>query len=157
MLAYLLTWTTYGTWLPGDRRTSKDRKRKRPLAPDPVLERQMRVRMTHPALTLDGAQRRCVREAIEAYCKFKGWHLYALHVRTNHVHAVVGALGDAQRAIGGLKARATRLLREAGLVADTQPVWTSEGGDARKLLDHDSVVGACDYVRYGQGPALPES
>jgi REP element-mobilizing transposase RayT len=134
-----------------------DRKRPKPIESDPTLEKQMRDRMTHPATMLNGAQRHCVGEAIDGYCKFKGWHLYALNVRTNHVHVVVGALGDAQRVIGAFKARATRLLREAGLVAASQPVWTSEGGDARKLLDHKSVVNACDYVNNGQGLALLDS
>ena len=155
-LTVLLTWTTYGTWLPGDKRGSHDRKRSKPLTPDPVREDHARKLMAFPALTLDAVMRRVVREAIEEHCRFRGWLLRALNVRTNHVHAVVDIRDRAQKVIGSFKSRTTRLLREASLVAEGRPVWTAEGGDVRALKHPEAVVNACDYVRNQQGAELPE-
>jgi hypothetical protein len=96
-LAYLLTWTTYGTWLHGDQRTSASRKQSRVLKPDPVLEAQMRRRMKHPPLTLDAKMRRVVRETIEEHSEYRGWTLMKLNVRTNHIHLVVTPDADGQK------------------------------------------------------------
>jgi REP element-mobilizing transposase RayT len=39
---------------------------------------------------MEPAEREVVRDAIVALCREKGWRLMALHVRTNHVHVVIG-------------------------------------------------------------------
>jgi REP element-mobilizing transposase RayT len=155
-LALLLTWSTYGTWLHGDNRGSSDRKHSKPLAPDPVREAHARERMNFPALTLDARMRRVTRETIEERCRFRGWELRALNVRTNHVHVVISSDEGGQKVIGSLKARVTRMLRQAELVKADQPVWTAEGGNVRALRDPEAVSAACDYVRNQQGPPLPE-
>lgn len=134
-----------------------NRKTHRRLAADPVLEAQMRSRMKFPAMYLNGAMRKIVREAIEEHCQFRGWNLSAVNVRTNHVHVVVGAAAEPQKMIGSLKARATRLLRDAQVVDAARPVWTSEGGDVRRLRSREEVTAACRYVADGQGADLPEA
>jgi REP element-mobilizing transposase RayT len=155
-LAVLLTWTTYGTWLHGDDRGSSDRKQSKPLAPDPVREAHARGMMKFPALTLDARMRRVAREAIEEHCRFRGWELRALNVRTNHVHVVITGGERGQKVIGLLKSRVTRMLRYAGLVKADQPVWTAEGGNVRALHHPEAVSTACHYVRNQQGAPLPE-
>ena len=55
-LAYFLTWTTYGTWLPGDERGWVEKPGQfREL--DVQRQQTARQRMTEPPLTLDGEQR----------------------------------------------------------------------------------------------------
>ena len=70
-LAFFLTWTTYGTWLPGDGRGWV----KKPgdfCEPDPSRERAASKLMTEPALTLTDEQRRIVEDTIAAHCLIRG-------------------------------------------------------------------------------------
>jgi REP element-mobilizing transposase RayT len=158
-IAYHLTFTTYGTWLHGDARGSVNRKatsqRDQFIAPDPVRNELMRERLIHPTVLLDARARRIVREAIEDYCRFKAWRLMALNVRTNHVHAVVGADESPSKMLNAIKARATRMLRAGGAFEAGRPVWTERGNKGR-LLTPEAVTGAIGYVLSGQGTSLPE-
>lgn len=157
-IAYLLTWTTYGTWLHGDERGSYDRKaksrRSKFLPPDIRFEALRRSQLKHPPLLIEPPMRRVVRVAIEGDCDYRNWHLYALNVRTNHVHAVLGYHADPSRMLQTLKGRATRKLREAGLVDPDRPVWTPSGSKTW-LLDEDELRDAIVYVLHRQGPDLP--
>lgn len=50
-LAYFITWTTYGTWLPGDPRGWVEYHHGHQL-PDPILELESRMLMTEDACRL---------------------------------------------------------------------------------------------------------
>src|SRR5437667_5485845 len=76
-LAYFLTWTTYGTWLPGDERGWVE-KPGQFREPAPQRQQAARQRMTEPALTLDVEQRRLVEDTIADHCRIRGWHLHAV-------------------------------------------------------------------------------
>ena len=71
-LAYFLTWTTYGTWLPGDARRWVD-KRGSAGTPyrqgDPEQVAVARHRMKQAAVCLDDAPRRLVEAAIRETCR----------------------------------------------------------------------------------------
>ncbi|MBX3474032.1 MAG: transposase [Planctomycetes bacterium] len=157
---FFITFTTYGTWLHGDERGSWDRNAKALreyfVAPDPRLVESMRLRMNHPAITLDGPMRKCVREGVHDHCLFKQWQLHALAVRSNHVHVVLTPGNrTAQQAMVALKARATVLLRGAKLLGEDRPVWT-ERGSKIPLNTRESFDGAVHYVLHEQGPDLPD-
>jgi hypothetical protein len=152
-LAYLFTWTCYGTWLHGDERGSVDFRHN--VYGTPVLAEDLRryerasYALQSEPMYLNDAMRELVAAALVQHAEFRGWKLAAQNVRTNHVHCVVGATSwPAGKMLGSFKARATAVLREAGFVAD-QPVWT-EGGSRRWLWDELSVYRACHYVLYGQ-------
>jgi REP element-mobilizing transposase RayT len=152
-IAYLLTFTAYGAWLYGDPRGSVNRKaplNEKYVPPDAALQRRMRHRMRHSPVKLESPARTTVQSAIEDYCKFKGWKLFAVNVRTNHVHVVVEAVEPSSKMLNAIKARATRLLRESGLFGPDQPVWAERGNVAR-LRSPQSVSDAAEYVRHGQG------
>ena len=153
LIAYMLTSTTYGTWLHGDERGSIDRhglrRSTRFLEPDPTLEGHRRKLMKFPAYTMDQVARALVDRAMRDYCEFKGWKLIALNVRTNHFHAMFPNFEKAKKVLGALKARATRVLREQGVVAPDQPVWT-KGGGVTLIYDNDGLAAAVDYVRNRQ-------
>src|SRR5207245_4454228 len=70
-LAYYLTWTTYGTWLPGDDRSWVD-KPGQLRAPDAKRQEAARRLMTEPALTLDTEQRCLVEDTIADHCRIRG-------------------------------------------------------------------------------------
>ena len=91
-LAYFLTWTMYGSWLPGDER-GWVAKPGEFLPPDAHLEQASRSLMTEPQLILDSTQRELVENTIADHCRHRGWHLHAVACRTNHVHVVVTAPG----------------------------------------------------------------
>jgi REP element-mobilizing transposase RayT len=148
-LAFLITFRTYGTWLHGDARGSFDRSNNTPGEP-PIARRRRfesyeRGQLRQPPLILDDGQRACVDTAVRALCEERRWELRALNVRTNHVHAVIGAPGKPEPVMGALKARATRELRRCGLI-DAQARCWSRHGSTRYLWNEESVALACAYV-----------
>jgi len=155
-MIFLMTFTSYGAHLPGDERGSFDHVRagqRRFVRPNPGLEVYRRKQMRQPPFELrDATSRRVVRDAIVKVCDFRSVPLYALHVRTNHVHGVVEA-EDARRVLHDWKAYATRSLRDAGLVAPDRVVWT-HGGNASPLRSSASVRAAIRYVLEGQGEGM---
>ncbi|MCG3182166.1 MAG: hypothetical protein ICCCNLDF_00227 [Planctomycetes bacterium] len=113
----------------------------------------MKGKLKHPPVTLDAPSRKIVRDAIEDYCRFKDWPLFALSVRTNHVHVVVKAVETSSKMLNAIKARATRMLREAGAFEANRPIWT-ERGNQGKLLTEKAVNDAINYVLNEQGPDI---
>jgi REP element-mobilizing transposase RayT len=135
ILGYLLTWTTYGTWLPGDARGWVKKGTPGSQTPDPEREARAEAAMAETAVVLTADQRKLVEDTIREHCRRRGWVLHAVNARTNHVHAVVTAERDPRDIMGQLKAWCSRKLSDdAGL---TTPVakragrrhWFTEGGD----------------------------
>lgn len=154
-LAYFITFSTYGTWLHGTGKGDGSVDRHHNVygtpfvAPDAEREKRASARMTEPPYVLHEATRTIVRDAIVGLCHEKNWMLLALHVRTNHVHVVVGADREPGRLMSELKARASRELNRSGTdVHDKR--WTRHGS-TRHLFDDVSVVAAVTYVLDEQG------
>ncbi len=157
-LAYFLTFRTYGTWLHGDPRGSIDRDHNAygedVLRRDDSLRRRRMDGMTDPPMLLDSREKRAsVRAAIERTCGLREWTIWAVTVRTNHVHCVVSSSKSIEGTLSDLKAWATRALREAGLVSDSAPVWAYHGS-TRYLFTEEDVKGAMHYTMFEQGPDL---
>src|SRR5437588_11161837 len=110
-LAHLIVFRCYGTWLHGDERGSTDRRQNIFRSPHiPANERwqqhnQRALKFT--AVSLNVEQRQSVHKAIGETCTYRGWHLYAFNIRTNHVHIVV-SIGATRpsRALNAFKANA---------------------------------------------------
>jgi hypothetical protein len=132
-IAYFITWTTYGTWLPGDARGWRKWQRGQQ-QPRPLLEAWCRDRMKGSPVTLNPPQRDKVELAISEHAQFRGWVLHAVSVRSNHVHVAVTASHAPERVRDQLKARATRVLREGPEAIQQDRVWT-RGGDAEFIDD----------------------
>ena len=148
-LAFLLTWTTYGSWFHGDARGSMDRQAKG-LPSDGVEPNKARAwyersLMASKPVLLDSRSRPIVDSAIRALCERRDWHLSALNVRTNHVHAVVAAAVDPARVLSACKAAGTLSLVEAGSLAQDGRLWTRHGS-TRWLWTEADVAAASDYV-----------
>ena len=91
-IAFFITWTTYGTWLQGDDRGSilgRGGKQPRMIAPRRGLAQANHKGLKHEPVLFSESQRRIVEDTIRSHCEFKSWRLYAVAVRTNHVHVVV--------------------------------------------------------------------
>ena len=76
-------------------------------------------------VVLNTQQRNSVEVAIRETCKYRGWAIYAVNVRTNHAHAVVAAGGiNGDRILSALKANATRQMKQDGYWSLTTSPWT---------------------------------
>ena len=94
--------------------------------------------------------------ALRETCAIRKWHLHAVNVRTNHVHAVVSiGLIKPERALIAFKANATRQMRQDSCWRHDYSPW-AEKGSKRYLWNERSVARAIDYVLYGQGDELPD-
>ena len=151
-MPYLLTFSTYGSYLPGDRSGSTDRHIGWRGA-EPRLEDHVRKTMIEPAFQLSRHQgRRAVRDAIVELCAQKGWWLAALHVRTNHLHMVVDADAAPERVLQACKAYATRALK--GLYEVPRDKYWTRSGDVRRLDVGRALASAIHYVLDGQGTQM---
>src|SRR5437867_7380891 len=158
-LAYFISFRTFGTWLHGDSRGSIDRFHNvygTPyIPPNPRWHRYNEQQLKAEPLILGVAQRKAIEEAIRETCKIRKWHLWAINVRTNHVHTVVTADRKSELVLTAFKANATRQLRQDGLWVHEFSPWARKGS-RRKLWNEQSVAKAIEYVLYGQGEDLPD-
>jgi REP element-mobilizing transposase RayT len=148
-LAYLITFRTYGTWLPGDARGTVDDTHNEfdtPMMPAiPGREREARRLMVAPPMILNMQQRVRVESAIRGVCTFRTWKMWEIAVQTNHVHVVVSAPSKPDPILISFKSWATRALNDAKLISRGH-VW-ARGGSKRYLWDQTSLDGAIRYVR----------
>jgi len=148
-LAYFLTWTTYGSWLPGDaRRWVHKRGSAAMLYREPDSKRALFARqaMKQSPVRLDSIERRTVGDAIRRACAFKGWAIHVLNVRSNHVHVVMTAVDRSpERIMLCLKAWSSRRLNELR-GGGSRGRWWTRHGSTRYLNTPDAVERAVEYV-----------
>ena len=158
VLAYFITFSTYGSRLPGDARGTTDRRANvygEPLRPSMrgVLASQ-RAALRWPAFQMADDERLITARAITRLCNARTWELHAFSVRTNHVHIVVEpASGTPEMMMQAFKAAATAALRKAARVDYDRKVW-SRHGSTRYLFEEDAVPSAVRYVVERQGTNL---
>ncbi len=154
--AYLLTFSTYGTHLPGSEKGSVDVRHCIPGSPmrpaDSRLAGYWRSRLGEEVLFLDEKARLAALKAILDVCRHRGWVPYAVHVRSTHVHGVVSGEARPERMLFDFKAYATRALR-LEVPAVRRRYWTDHGS-TRYLWNEKSVRAAMEYVLEGQGLAM---
>ena len=152
-LAYFITWATYGTWLPGDKRGWVDYRHGWQL-PDPQLELEAAARMTEDACYLNPEQRAGMEAQIRETCLHRGWELHAVNCRSNHMHVVVTAPQKPKVVRAQLKAWCTRKLKDlARQHHPRRPVrenWWAERGSQRYVNIHAGLEAAIIYTRDGQ-------
>ena len=147
-ITVLMTWTTYGTWLPGDGRGWRNRT-DGPQIPQGLLEEWCRQRLTGDVVLLQPHDRTAVEAACQSHCDVRTWKLLAVNARTNHVHAVVVVDMAPKKALDQLKANCTRALRVQNTPLIRDRTWT-RGGDCEILETENAVNLAVKYVLDGQ-------
>jgi len=156
-LAYFITFTTYGTWLPGSAKGSVDDAHNvygTPLvAADPQRAHGAEAALVQPPYVISAAERAIVCSAIVELARERGWLLLAAPVRTNHVHAVVSAERDPGRIMSDLKARASRELNAAGFDSAQRRRWTRHGSTLH-LFRADEVAAKIHYTLNEQGDRM---
>ena len=154
-LADFMTWTCYGTWLPGDVR-GWTKWRKGEHIPQPLLAEWCLRQMVEKPVVLDETRRAIVQETIARHCEVRGWHLHAVNCRSNHCHAVVTAVThDGEQVRDQLKSWSTRELKEhqrsaEGGKAKLREHWGTRKGSVRYLFDEVSLEAAILYTRAAQ-------
>lgn len=149
VLAYFISYHTYGTWLHGHEEGSVDRRHNVPGTPyipkRPAWQAYERELMRGDSVVFSDAQRDVVRIAIEGVAEYRSWRIHALNVRTTHVHIVVAASNKPERVMNDFKAWGTRRLAEAGLLGPGARVWARHGS-TRYVNSEQSFAAACEYV-----------
>jgi REP element-mobilizing transposase RayT len=110
-------------------------------------------RWTKCRYVLDRDRRVTVLGVLREVCLHHGWSLWAAHVRTNHVHAVVEADMRPEKVMHAFKAYASRSLNRLGIDATERKRWARHGS-TRWLWTDEDVQESVRYVVSGQGEPM---
>ncbi|HVK17857.1 MAG TPA: transposase [Fimbriiglobus sp.] len=164
---WLLTWTCYGNWLPGDERGFVSRVRdRRPDEPSATTRREhdapgteydaemsglwrsARDRLKGDPIRLNLDQARVLVDQFHETAEYRSWVIHAAAVMANHAHIVVEALSevDPSDPLADFKAYGSRALnrRWGKSVSGT---WWTESGSKRKKATAEAIEEAIEYVR----------
>jgi hypothetical protein len=142
LLGYMLTWTTYGSWLQGDERGYV--KDGAVLKGDEEIKHINRINQKGKTVHLTKDECEVVRKAIIKRAEELGQVVYALSVNPMHVHMVAGNINKSIGKIAGqYKGCATAALKGSGSL---DKVWT-KGYDKRYCFDEESLERRIAYVR----------
>ncbi|MBI5760301.1 MAG: transposase [Planctomycetales bacterium] len=165
---WFLTWTTYGSWLPGDKRgfvgLAPDESGRlvmhniprTPLAPPrPGLKQSAEERMKSDVVFLNIDQAEVLLPQFQETTQHRRWLLAALAIMQTHLHLVVGVTGDPDpdKILGDLKAYGSRSLNRLGPHREDDTWWTT-GGSKQKLASSEAVDAAVNYIRQQPNPLL---
>ncbi len=146
-IAHFITWTSFGTWLPGDERGWW--RQGGEWQPANELFRKMaaaEMKETPFILSLD--DRDIVEQTVSKHCEFRGWILHAVRSRLNHVHVVVTAPGYKPETVRDqFKAWCTRKLKPTH--PGRERFWT-EGGSRRWINHENDLEATVLYVNEAQ-------
>jgi REP element-mobilizing transposase RayT len=141
MIGYMLTWTTYGSWLQGDERGWV--KNGRVLQPDIKLYLTNKRKLKSTPVKLKESQRRLVKETIVAESKKINHKIYALAICSDHVHIVAEPCSESiSRIVQRYKRVSTYTLQKNGF---NGKVWT-KGYDKRYCFNAKDLKIRIDYV-----------
>ncbi|MEZ6094024.1 MAG: transposase [Pirellulaceae bacterium] len=158
-ITLFITWTTYGSWLPGDSRGWKKWKSGE-RQPQPALESWCKDRMKGNAIVLCPSQREAVESVIREHAEHRNWELHAISVRSNHVHVAVTVkpkiVSKELRVADGIKrvrdqfkANATRALRQCEQPITDEKIWT-KGGDIQIVDSEEDLSQIVLYISEAQ-------
>lgn len=165
MRAWLLTSTTYGTWLPGDPRGSITSVRVPHSAPrvehdqpgepwepsTPALYQAAVSQLKSPPLLLSRPHAGALLGQFQETARVRQWRLLAVAIMVNHFHLVASVDDDPDphKMLGDLKAYGSRALNRAFGTPGAGTWWTASGS-VRKLPDDRALHAAIHYVLHKQ-------
>lgn len=141
VLGYMLTWTTYGSWLQGDKRGYV--KDGQILNAAPALENSNKDNLNSPPVSLNSEQRDLIGIAVHNEAVKLNQKILALTVRKSHVHLVVECnFMSASSAVSHYKNAARLLLQSNGFIGR---LWT-KGYSVRYCFDAEQLSAVINYV-----------
>jgi REP element-mobilizing transposase RayT len=175
MRHWLLSNTTYGTWLPGSPRGSVTSVRDQrpgdslddirlehdlpgePWEPElPGLARHARELLKGPPIQLHVEQAAALLNQFQETATYRGRPLHAVAIMHNHFHLVVEVPDDPdpQRLLADFKAYGSRRLNRIFGPRPSETWWTTNGSK-RILKDAAAIQSAIHYVLFKQpGPLV---
>ena len=117
------------------------------------------------ACLLDQDQRRLVELTIGDHCRVRGWTLYTVNCRSNHVHVIVAGDREPKEIREQFKAWCTRRLKALqqerlrplsapdSSAAAIRQKWWAERGSALYVNDEEGLEAVIHYVREAQDHA----
>src|SRR3972149_8575446 len=114
LIGYMVTWTTYGTWLQGDKRGYV--KNGKILPDNNKLKSANQKQQKFQAVKLNSSQKDIVRKAILQEAQKINQKIPAIAVCSNHVHIVAEVSSESiEKIVHRYKRLSTFVLRKAGL------------------------------------------
>ncbi len=160
--ALFITWTTYGTWLPGDPRgyvsntlmdngryTPKQNRRGSPISRgSPQTLAAAKQAQKHDTVWLRLEQAITVAEALKNAAAQRHWHIIRAAVMAGHVHTLTANCPDDGPAVR----RIFKGVSNADLctAAGTPGRWWTRGGSGRYLHSQNSADAVEQYIRNQQ-------
>ena len=143
-VGYMLTWSTYGTWLQGNEKGFvKDGEI---LGVNAALERDCTKKLKGRVVRFGSKEKKIVREAIFSASKRFRQKIRALAVYSNHVHIVAEYVDvPIDVVVGYYKNEARAALRREGLEGLEGKVWARDY-DKRFCFDEVSLEARIAYV-----------
>ena len=166
MRCWLITSTTYGTWLPGDRRgfvstiTDADGTRVIRNVPGtqydanmPALEESSRRRLKCPPIRLHLEHAEALLAQFRETIAYRHLRLLAVAIMSNHFHAVVSAVDatEPEQVLKHLKSYGSRALSRRWGQPKSETWWTASG--SKRWLNNEAAVIAA--VRYVENQPFP--
>jgi len=141
IIGYMITWTTYGTWLQGDKRGYvKDGKILR--KNDALLQSNLKM-LKNPATRFNTKHCDIVRRAILKKAQEIRQQIYAIAVCSSHVHVVAERINEPIEKVVSFYKNAARLaLRSNGFIGR---IWT-KGFDKRFCFNQEELQNKIKYV-----------
>ena len=161
--ALLVTWTYYGTWLPGDRRgyvsnTRRpsggfDRKVNTPgveyTRDNPTTRRLTLATQARPTVLLTVHLAGVAADALAQAVVARGWHIRRAAVMSNHVHVLLNACPDDGEAVRRVLKGVSQAALSAAVGRPTR--WWTAGGSDRYKHDDRAIAAADRYVAAQRG------
>ncbi len=158
VFALLITWTCYGTWLPGDRRGyvsntlepegSYRPKQNAPGTPyaedDAATRRRARSLQKWPSVLLARESAACVARALVQAARDRNWRILRAAIMANHVHVLVTDCPDDGPHVRRVLKGTTQAALSDG--AGWNRRWWTAGGSDRYLHTDEAVWQAARYV-----------
>jgi REP element-mobilizing transposase RayT len=166
---WLLTWTTYGTWLPGDPRGSDTSVREGhepriehdvPGTPCdasmPGLYRSAMTAMKAEPILLISDQAALLLDQFRQTSTYRGWQLRGCAIVPNHMNLVVIVPGDPDPSslVRDFKSYGSRALNRKWGKPASETWWSGGGGSKRKLPNDTAVRQALGYLQRQAHPLL---
>ena len=142
LCGYMITWTTYGSWLQGDKRGYV--KDGQILLGDKTIEQICQNFQKNPASTLNKSERDIVRNSILNEAQRIGHDIKAIAVCSNHVHLAAIPFNEAiEYIVSRYKNVATAALRKYGR---QDKIWT-RGFDKRFCFNQQDLQNKIRYIK----------
>ncbi len=142
IIGYMITWTTYGSWLQGDERGYV--KDGQTFTQNDKLKSANLVQQKEPKVKLDAEQKRIVQNAIIEEAKRINHEIFAIAACSNHLHIVASVSEESiEQAFHRYKYSATAALRRTGFQGK---IW-SKGFDKRFCFTDQEIESKINYVK----------